>query len=70
MALDTETARLYVASHRSGQTEQFPYPDTDVADEKDIAVIDVNRMENTDTCWKLLPPLITSFSIQNRENFG
>ncbi|MEE2901179.1 MAG: Ig-like domain-containing protein [Myxococcota bacterium] len=46
MALDAENARLYVASHRSGQTEQFPYPDTDVAEEKDIAVIDVNLMEN------------------------
>ena len=46
MALDVETGRLYVASHRSGQTEQFPYPDTDAADEKDIAIIDVKSMEN------------------------
>ena len=47
MALDSKNGRLYVASHRSGQTEQFPYPDTDVADEKDIAVIDVNAMETS-----------------------
>ena len=41
LALDIEQSRLFVASHRSGQTVQYPYPSTKLEDEKDIAIIDL-----------------------------
>ena len=48
MALDEEQGILYVASHRSGQSEIYPYITRDVTTETDIAIIDVNRLQLKD----------------------
>ena len=45
MALDEAQGRLYVASHRSGQSELYPYEQRELSTERDIAVIDVEALE-------------------------
>ena len=45
LALNEAGDELFVASHRSGQTNQYPYVAREMADEKDIAIIDTNALE-------------------------
>ena len=45
MAMSPDGTKLYVASHRSGQSNMFPYEDRGSATELDIAVIDLERQE-------------------------
>lgn len=40
LAITPDGKTLYVASYRSGHTQRFPYPDSDPAEQRDIAVID------------------------------
>lgn len=48
MALDEEQGILYVASHRSGQSEIYPYITREVSTETDIAIIDVKSLQLKD----------------------
>jgi len=45
MAMSPNGATLVVASRRSGQSQQFPYPDRPVSEERDIALIDLESLE-------------------------
>ena len=47
LTLNEDGSKLFVASHRSGQTIQYPYDSRDIQDEKDIAIIDTNALEVT-----------------------
>lgn len=44
MALSPDGSTLVVASRRSGQSKQFPYPDRDVSEERDLALIDLETL--------------------------
>jgi len=47
MALSEDGATLFVASHRSGHPDRFPYEDDPSDEERDIAVIDVATRATT-----------------------
>jgi mono/diheme cytochrome c family protein len=47
MALSPDQQTLVVASRRSGQTQQFPYADREVSEERDIALINLETLDVT-----------------------
>ena len=47
LALSPDGTTLFVASHRSGQSNIFPYDEREVETEEDVAIIDLETMEVT-----------------------